>query len=308
MNSKLILLLGGILSSLVVFFCLKNQYTIKKPLKKNISQKIVDKKPLKNQKDETSKTDKKVFKAPSLYFKYQEDISLNINKKQKDDFEKFVNFLDNNYSKDIKYKDDIKNAPWVDLAVKSIKYFKDENITDAKIEANSSDIKIYATFTDKKKFDDFTNLLKVTETNNTKLENHIKFKNKVQKVSVVNISNLQNEINSLINKKPLYFKFGSNILTDNSKKTLDDIVRILKSKKIKYDIKVQGHTDAQGNEIYNKKLSQKRADSVRKYLVSHLNNIGKIVSEGFGSAKPKYKNKKDRRNRRVEILIDKGYK
>ena len=295
--------MGGILSSLVVFFCLKNQYTSKKSVPPSIVTKVSQK----QVSTKKTKTIEKVLKTPSLYFKSKKNITLNINEKEKKDFESILKLLDNNYTKKIIFSNDIKDSSWSEIAKNSIKYFYDNNITDATIEANSSNIKIYAIFQNKTKYEDFTKLLKHLENNNTNLENHIKWKKKVKNIKIVNTSNIQNKINKFLNKNPLYFKFASNILTDKSKKTLDSIVKILNSKKLKYNITIQGHTDAQGNEVYNKKLSQQRANSVKKYLLSHLKNINKISSQGFGSSKPKYKNKKDKRNRRVEIIINKGF-
>jgi OOP family OmpA-OmpF porin len=51
-------------------------------------------------------------------------------------------------------------------------------------------------------------------------------------------------------------------------------------------IRVVGHTDPTGSAPYNEKLSRKRADAVKRYLVSRGVDPKRIVTEGMGSAKP----------------------
>ncbi len=71
---------------------------------------------------------------------------------------------------------------------------------------------------------------------------------------------------------------------------------------------VEGHTDSIGSNEKNKALSEKRAESVKKYLVSQgLSEELRIDTEGYGSDRPLTTNKtKEGRatNRRVDIVID----
>jgi outer membrane protein OmpA-like peptidoglycan-associated protein len=72
-------------------------------------------------------------------------------------------------------------------------------------------------------------------------------------------------------------------------------------------IKLEGHTDSIGSEKYNQKLSEKRAEATKGYLVKegHI-EASRISTVGYGKSKPIASNKtsKDRaKNRRVEILI-----
>ena len=67
-----------------------------------------------------------------------------------------------------------------------------------------------------------------------------------------------------------------------------------------------GHTDSVGTEKYNLKLSQRRADAVKKYLVDKGEKADRITTEGKGEAYPIADNKTDKgrfENRRVEVLI-----
>ncbi|HEY6644731.1 OmpA family protein [Povalibacter sp.] len=81
------------------------------------------------------------------------------------------------------------------------------------------------------------------------------------------------------------FEFDSANLTGDSKSTLDEVAADLK-KFPRLKILLEGHTDSVGNDAYNLKLSQRRAASVREYLVSQGVNPANLTSEGFGESKP----------------------
>jgi outer membrane protein OmpA-like peptidoglycan-associated protein len=69
---------------------------------------------------------------------------------------------------------------------------------------------------------------------------------------------------------------------------------------------VEGHTDSQGNETSNMELSQKRAQSVRDYLVSRGVSGEKISATGLGQSRPMADNTSAEgraNNRRVEIIV-----
>jgi outer membrane protein OmpA-like peptidoglycan-associated protein len=68
---------------------------------------------------------------------------------------------------------------------------------------------------------------------------------------------------------------------------------------------VEGHTDSVGSDAYNLKLSHRRADAVRNYLVAHGVSASRIRTEGYGESQPVASNETaDGRaqNRRVELL------
>ncbi|MFA7228702.1 MAG: OmpA family protein [Melioribacteraceae bacterium] len=101
----------------------------------------------------------------------------------------------------------------------------------------------------------------------------------------------------------VHFGFDKSALNKASKKILDNAVEVL-SKYPDAKIKLGGHTDSIGSENYNQKLSVKRANVVRDYLVKKGISDSQIVAEGFGELKPVAPNKtaKDRaQNRRTEI-------
>jgi chemotaxis protein MotB len=100
------------------------------------------------------------------------------------------------------------------------------------------------------------------------------------------------------------FASGQATLTSGAKKELDGIARQLKSKYSGASIRVEGYTDStpikKSKFGSNEALSQARAESVEKYLVSKGISSGNISAVGMGSAKPK---KDAKSSRRVEIHV-----
>jgi outer membrane protein OmpA-like peptidoglycan-associated protein len=67
---------------------------------------------------------------------------------------------------------------------------------------------------------------------------------------------------------------------------------------------VAGHTDAQGGEAYNQDLSERRADTIKKYLTDKYGIVGaNLVTVGYGKTQPKDPNAPmDPANRRVQVV------
>lgn len=89
---------------------------------------------------------------------------------------------------------------------------------------------------------------------------------------------------------------------DEIKQVADFMVKYPNAK-----VAIEGHTDSIGTNEYNQKLSLRRADSVKNYLVDKFNIDGKrLKSEGYGETKPIADNNTDegrQRNRRVESVL-----
>jgi OmpA-OmpF porin, OOP family len=69
---------------------------------------------------------------------------------------------------------------------------------------------------------------------------------------------------------------------------------------------LSGHTDSVGTEAYNQRLSERRVNSVRDYVVKKGVDSGRISGQGFGESKPIADNKTQEgraKNRRVEIKV-----
>lgn len=103
--------------------------------------------------------------------------------------------------------------------------------------------------------------------------------------------------------KDIQFEVNKSDLKASSYPTLDEIVGALNAQP-GLNIEIQGHTDSTGAHDYNMGLSQKRAQSVRAYLMSKGIDGARMTSKGYGPDRPIASNTtKDgrARNRRVEI-------
>jgi len=72
-------------------------------------------------------------------------------------------------------------------------------------------------------------------------------------------------------------------------------------------VAIQGYTDSVGSEDYNQALSQRRADSVRSYLVRQGISSGRLTASGMGKADPVASNESAsgrQQNRRVAVIIN----
>jgi len=102
------------------------------------------------------------------------------------------------------------------------------------------------------------------------------------------------------------FGFDSSELTEASYPTLNQIASILKDNPTWGSLKVKGHTDSTGPKAYNQKLSERRAQSVKDYLVSQGVSESVITTEGYGETQPIATNDTAEgraQNRRVEFEV-----
>jgi outer membrane protein OmpA-like peptidoglycan-associated protein len=103
----------------------------------------------------------------------------------------------------------------------------------------------------------------------------------------------------------LFFDTGSSSLYAGSYDKLRSLARTLNNYP-KSDVIVKGHTDSVGAEAFNQTLSEKRADSVRSFLIAEGVAPARLTSIGFGESLPIATNDTPegrQRNRRVEVEI-----
>jgi outer membrane protein OmpA-like peptidoglycan-associated protein len=111
--------------------------------------------------------------------------------------------------------------------------------------------------------------------------------------------------NDVLILRGVNFDFDKATLTLNAKTILDQVASALAARP---DIKVEidGHTDGKGSVSYNQKLSERRAASVKAYLVGKGIDAGRMSSAGFGKSMPIADNSTDdgrALNRRVELKV-----
>ncbi|MEO6351806.1 MAG: outer membrane protein OmpA [Oxalobacteraceae bacterium] len=102
-----------------------------------------------------------------------------------------------------------------------------------------------------------------------------------------------------------FFDFDKSVLKADGKAKLDDMASKLSGVNLEVIIAV-GHTDSVGSDAYNQKLSIRRAEAVKAYLVSKGIETNRVYTEGKGEKQPVASNKSAAgraQNRRVEIEV-----
>jgi OOP family OmpA-OmpF porin len=102
-----------------------------------------------------------------------------------------------------------------------------------------------------------------------------------------------------------FFDFDKSVLKPEGKAKLDDLVGKVKDINLEVIIAV-GHTDSIGTDAYNQKLSVRRSEAVKAYLVSKGIEQNRVYTEGKGESQPVADNKTKEgraKNRRVEIEV-----
>ena len=103
-----------------------------------------------------------------------------------------------------------------------------------------------------------------------------------------------------------FFDTGSARLKMTGKEKLDNLANKISNFARLNNVLTVGHTDSRGSERHNQGLSERRALSVKQYLVNHGIDANMIFTEGRGELEPVADNSTENgrsANRRVEILI-----
>ena len=102
-----------------------------------------------------------------------------------------------------------------------------------------------------------------------------------------------------------FFDFDKSVLKPEGRAKLDDLVGKIQDITLEVIIAV-GHTDWTGSDAYNQKLSERRAEAVKAYLVSKGIEQNRVYTEGKGKTQPVADNRTAAgraKNRRVEIEV-----
>jgi outer membrane protein OmpA-like peptidoglycan-associated protein len=109
----------------------------------------------------------------------------------------------------------------------------------------------------------------------------------------------------------VFFEYESYDITKDSRSELNKLFNLL-SNNPSIKVEIQGHTDSKGKKAFNKKLSQKRAESVKNYLIKKGINLSRVNAVGYGEDQPIAKNTNSdgsdneegrKLNRRIELKV-----
>jgi len=101
------------------------------------------------------------------------------------------------------------------------------------------------------------------------------------------------------------FDFDKSVIKPEGRSKLDDIASKVKGVNLEVVIAI-GHADSVGSDAYNQRLSVRRAESVKAYMVSKGIETNRVYTEGKGEKQPVANNKTAdgrAKNRRVEIEV-----
>jgi outer membrane protein OmpA-like peptidoglycan-associated protein len=133
-----------------------------------------------------------------------------------------------------------------------------------------------------------------------------------------NVAGLLRDLNAEVRGKVVRIALSADVLFDfdkadlkpEARPALEKVVKVLRSYP-KANAAIEGHTDSKGDDNYNLKLSQRRAESVKKFLAAQGATL-KMSTKGWGEKKPVAPNARPdgkddpdgrQKNRRVEITV-----
>ncbi|MCB0219110.1 MAG: OmpA family protein [Chrysiogenetes bacterium] len=130
----------------------------------------------------------------------------------------------------------------------------------------------------------------------------LKKKPEIKKKKFVEIKDNRIEISQKI-----FFTTGKATVLEQSFPVLVEIADVLKENPHLQLVEIGGHSDSRGNDAYNKKLSERRAASVRQFLIQQGVEASRLTAVGYGEEVPLVfpddTKEKQARNRRVEFVI-----
>ncbi len=113
------------------------------------------------------------------------------------------------------------------------------------------------------------------------------------------------ETGEVVRMNNIFFETAKADLRRESSTELDRVVKLLRDNP-RMQILIGGHTDSVGSAVFNKQLSQSRAQAVATYLIGKGISAKRLRVKGYGDSKPVASNETDagrQQNRRVEFTI-----
>ncbi|HEX5083073.1 MAG TPA: OmpA family protein, partial [Blastocatellia bacterium] len=112
------------------------------------------------------------------------------------------------------------------------------------------------------------------------------------------------DLTNALNTNVINFASGSSQIPQESMPMLEQAAQAIKSAPAGTVLEIDGYTDNRGNPAANRKISQQRADSVRRFLISKGVNANSLVAKGYGDSNPIATNDTEDgrfKNRRIEF-------
>ena len=113
------------------------------------------------------------------------------------------------------------------------------------------------------------------------------------------------EVEAVIELEGVHFDFDKSTLKPEGMAVLNEAAALLQ-KHERVVVEVAGHTDSVGSDKYNQGLSERRANSVKDYLISKGVKASRLSARGYGESRPVASNDTDEgraENRRVELIV-----
>jgi len=118
------------------------------------------------------------------------------------------------------------------------------------------------------------------------------------------VRTLEAQLQQFLSGKNIRFVPNRDVLMADGRQILTGLAPLLKTIPSDMAIRIEGHTDSDGDAQKNVDLSKRRAAAVKRYLVSRGVSSNRLTSDGFGATKPIADNSTadgKNRNRRIEI-------
>ena len=116
----------------------------------------------------------------------------------------------------------------------------------------------------------------------------------------------QNTTEAAFNSENIQFEFDSSALSAQALRILNNNAEYLRANS-DITVTVEGHCDDRGTDTYNNALGQRRADSVRDFLIEHGISTSRLVAVSYGEKRPIALGKDEAswsKNRRAQIVFN----
>ncbi len=208
------------------------------------------------------------------------------------------------FIKEIHSEKNREDAKWQDFVLSIIKFFEEKGASKRFLSVQDDTIVVEGVFKNREDIEQFKKLLSKFENTEFKLDDrtYVMVEDLAEKEDK-KIKETESKIAKMLQMEPVRFKLNSAEITPESKITLQKAIELLDSLNDDVFVEVAGYTDARGDEKYNLALSQRRADSVKKYLQEHMKTKKKMTAKGYGESNFIAEDPNDKKNRRVEIHL-----